>query len=459
MEKDKNLLENDQLFKTLFEYSEENDEQLYKNDLFIPSTEEEEISQKNPKNRKEIIRDKILKKLSLEDYTLFPPKNDSILINDNNEINRDKEDQEKLFEEEIDHLRNLHRLNYLTFSPFGISFFPNLNSITQKNDDMNQNTYMDETDENRKKEDKILNIIDFDYNNYEINNDLLFNISMGFIDINKLKHENVVSSENFVPRSERFTNGRQLKTFSVKSKINENTKKNVINNNNIFNKDVDLKVDLMNKIVKFVKEHENVEFFSTLIKDFYKDLNILPTLSKNNEKNRLLLKWEKTFAERNKLYQKYLLDQQEKEKKKRKEERIRKEIEKKIEEQKMFKIRQERKFEQELEKIRLKGIKKNEKSRKSFNVRSGDIEKDFNVSKELEITPTIKSIKSLYTMRSASSGAFRAKIINKKSTGKNKIKGKNLQKKKTININNDNDNDNERFGYQKCRSDYFFKLI
>ena len=458
MEKDKNLLENDQLFKTLFEYSEENDEQLYKNDLFIPSTEEEEISQKNPKNRKEIIRDKILKKLSLEDYTLFPPKNDSILINDNNEINRDKEDQEKLFEEEIDHLRNLHRLNYLTFSPFGISFFPNLNSITQKNDDMNQNTYMDETDENRKKEDKILNIIDFDYNNYEINNDLLFNISMGFIDINKLKHENVVSSENFVPRSERFTNGRQLKTFSVKSKINENTKKNVINNN-IFNKDVDLKVDLMNKIVKFVKEHENVEFFSTLIKDFYKDLNILPTLSKNNEKNRLLLKWEKTFAERNKLYQKYLLDQQEKERKKRKEERIRKEIEKKIEEQKMFKIRQERKFEQELEKIRLKGIKKNEKSRKSFNVRSGDIEKDFNVSKELEITPTIKSIKSLYTMRSASSGAFRAKIINKKSTGKNKIKGKNLQKKKTININNDNDNDNERFGYQKCRSDYFFKLI
>ena len=459
MEKDKNLLENDQLFKTLFEYSEENDEQLYKNDLFIPSTEEEEISQKNPKNRKEIIRDKILKKLSLEDYTLFPPKNDSILINDNNEINRDKEDQEKLFEEEIDHLRNLHRLNYLTFSPFGISFFPNLNSITQKNDDMNQNTYMDETDENRKKEDKILNIIDFDYNNYEINNDLLFNISMGFIDINKLKHENVVSSENFVPRSERFTNGRQLKTFSVKSKINENTKKKVINNNNIFNKDVDLKVDLMNKIVKFVKEHENVEFFSTLIKDFYKDLNILPTLSKNNEKNRLLLKWEKTFAERNKLYQKYLLDQQEKERKKRKEERIRKEIEKKIEEQKMFKIRQERKFEQELEKIRLKGIKKNEKSRKSFNVRSGDIEKDFNVSKELEITPTIKSIKSLYTMRSASSGAFRAKIINKKSTGKNKIKGKNLQKKKTININNDNDNDNERFGYQKCRSDYFFKLI
>ena len=459
MEKDKNLLENDQLFKTLFEYSEENDEQLYKNDLFIPSTEEEEISQKNPKNRKEIIRDKILKKLSLEDYTLFPPKNDSILINDNNEINRDKEDQEKLFEEEIDHLRNLHRLNYLTFSPFGISFFPNLNSITQKNDDMNQNTYMDETDENRKKEDKILNIIDFDYNNYEINNDLLFNISMGFIDINKLKHENVVSSENFVPRSERFTNGRQLKTFSVKSKINENTKKNVINNNNIFNKDVDLKVDLMNKIVKFVKEHENVEFFSTLIKDFYKDLNILPTLSKNNEKNRLLLKWEKTFAERNKLYQKYLLDQQEKERKKRKEERIRKEIEKKIEEQKMFKIRQERKFEQELEKIRLKGIKKNEKSRKSFNVRSGDIEKDFNVSKELEITPTIKSIKSLYTMRSASSGAFRSKIINKKSIGKTKIKGKNLQKKKTININNDNDNDNERFGYQKCRSDYFFKLI
>ena len=190
MDRDKNLLDNDELLKNLFENFDEKDDKLYKNDLFIPSTEEDEFLQKNSqKSQTEIIRDKILKKISLEDYMLFPPKNDSILITDN-ELGKDKEDQEKLFEEEIDHLRNLHRLNYLTFSPFGISFFPDINSITQKNE---ENTYKD-TEETMEKENKILNIIDFDYNNYEINNDLLFNISMGFIDINKLKHDNVVSS-------------------------------------------------------------------------------------------------------------------------------------------------------------------------------------------------------------------------------------------------------------------------
>ena len=210
MDKDINLLENDQLFKTLFEYSDDKDEKLYKNDLFIPSTEENDLfKNKTEKNQTEIFRDKILNKLSLEDYTLFPPKNDSILMN-GNEIGKDKEDQEKLFEEEIDHLRNLHRLNYLTFSPFGLSFFPNLNSIIDKNEDKNPINNQENEEEINEKEKKILNILDFDYNNYEINNDLLFNVSMGFIDINKLKHENVVSSENFIPRSERFK-GRQLK--------------------------------------------------------------------------------------------------------------------------------------------------------------------------------------------------------------------------------------------------------
>ena len=69
MDRDKNLLENDQLFKSLFETLDEKDEKLYKNDLFIPSTEEDESSKNNPKkSQTEIMRDKILKKLSLEDY-------------------------------------------------------------------------------------------------------------------------------------------------------------------------------------------------------------------------------------------------------------------------------------------------------------------------------------------------------------------------------------------------------
>lgn len=230
MDKDKNLLENDQLLKNLFDYSEQTDEKIFKNDLFTPSTEEEELSKNGEKSQTEIIRDKVLKKLSLEEYTLFPPKNDSILINDN-ETGKEKEDQEKIFEDEIDHLRNLHRLNYLTFSPFGISFFPNLNSITHQDEEKNKNNYNEE--EKIEKENKILNILDFDYNNYEINNDLLFNISMGFIDIDKLKHENVVSSENFIPRSERFSNGRQLKTLNnINIKPETKPKKSIIKKKN-----------------------------------------------------------------------------------------------------------------------------------------------------------------------------------------------------------------------------------
>ena len=95
MDREKNLLENDQLLKNLFDNLDENDEKLYKNDLFIPSTEKEELSLENSqKNQIEIIRDKILKKLSLDDYSPFPPKNDSILMNDI-ESGKEKEDQEK----------------------------------------------------------------------------------------------------------------------------------------------------------------------------------------------------------------------------------------------------------------------------------------------------------------------------------------------------------------------------
>ena len=446
MDREKNLLENDQLFRNLFENTDEKDERLYKNDLFTPSTEEYEFSQKNSrKNQTEIIRDKILKKLSLEDYTLFPPKNDSILITDN-ELNKDKEDQEKLFEEEIDHLRNLHRLNYLTFSPFGISYFPNLNSIVQKNDEQTINTCND-TEEISERENKILNILDFDYNNYEINNDLLFNISMGFIDINKLKHENAVSSENFIPRSERFSSRKQIKNLqnSAPKPTVENDKKKPVEN--IYNQDVEFKDNLMNKLVQFVKEHEHIEFYNTTINNFYKELNGIQQLSKNKEKNKLLLKWEKIFIERQKLYKKYLLDQRDKERKKRKEAKIRKEFEKRIEEQKMFKIRKERKFTEELEKIRDQGLKNLDKN--------GEIQRHLSIEKfglrRSDISPTIKS---LHSVRSNSSAYSLKDKNNKIRSSKNISNSLKKDERKSFNYNI------ERYGYQKGNNDdYYFKLI
>ena len=456
MDKDKNLLENEQLFKTLFEYSDEKDEKLYKNDLFTPSVEEDGISPDNSqKNQTEIIRDKILKKLSIEDYMLFPPKNDSILITDN-ELGKDKEEPEKLFEDEIDHLRNLHRLNYLTFSPFGISFFPNLNNISEKKEEQTKNVYaFNELEEANEREEKILNIIDFDYNNYEINNDLLFNISMGFIDIDKLKHENVVSSENFIPRSERFSNGRQLKTVNdINIKPETKPKKSIIKKKSvesIYNKDVEFKEDLMNKLLKFVKEHENIEFYSSTINNFSKELNAITKLEKNNEKNKLLIKWERIFIERHKLYQRYLVDQQQKERKKRKNERIIKDYQKKIEEQKMFEIQKERKFEEELEKIRQKGLKNFDKNRKSVISGIGDIKREFFNDKfglrSSDIAPT-----TLYSLRSNSSCSLNNKI-DKKYSNKNIFKSTPNLERKSVNYND------ERYGYQKSNNDYYFKQI
>ena len=452
MDKDKNLLDNEQLFKILFENTDEKDEKLYKNDLFTPISEEDESPNSNrQKNPNEIIRDKILKKLSLEDYMLFPPKNDSILITDN-DLGKDKEEPEKLFEDEIDHLRNLHRLNYLTFSPFGISFFPNLNSISQDNEEQNKNICNDLKDDPDERENKILNIIDFDYNNYEINNDLLFNISMGFIDINKLKHENVVSNENFIPRSERFANGRQLKNLKnnieIKPKIENINKKSI---NDIYNQDVEFKIDLMNKLINFVKDHENIEFYSITINNFYKELNLMNNIRKNVEKNKILIKWEKIFIERQKLYQKYLVDQQQKERKKRKDERKRKNYEKHIEEQKMYEIQKERKFEQELEKIRQKGLKHYDKNRKSF-VSLIDFKKDLTNDKlNFRGSDTSQYAKSLFSLRSNSSCSLNNKYYNKDSS---KIIFKNNTKdRKSVDYND------ERYGYQKSNNDYYFKLI
>ena len=449
MDKDINLLENDQLFKTLFEYSDDKDEKLYKNDLFIPSTEENDLlKKKKEKNQTEIFRDKILNKLSLEDYTLFPPKNDSILMNDN-EMGKDKEDQEKLFEEEIDHLRNLHRLNYLTFSPFGLSFFPDLNSIIDKNEDKNPINTHENEEEINEKEKKILNILDFDYNNYEINNDLLFNVSMGFIDINKLKHENLVSSENFIPRSERFK-GRQLKKNATEQSEQAQKKPD----NDITIKDVEFKSDLMNKLVRFVKDNESNEFYTSTIDEFYKELNVITNLTKNIEKNKLLLKWEKTFTDRQKLYKKYLIEQQDKERKKRKKETLRKEFEKKIEQEKMLKMKEEKEFEEELEKIRQKGLKnyeknKGKKNRKSVIVGTNGIRREYSIG--LRGSNVSNTLRSFYSIRSSSSC----------SANKNKIDKKRRKSQKSFHKTrrNTSDYNNERYGYMKRNNDYYFDNI
>ena len=78
----------------------------------------------------------------------------------------------------------MHRINYLTFSPFC------LNYINKKIDDSSEKKLKE-----KENEDKLFKMIKFDYNNYEFNEDLLFNICNGFVDIDKLKEENLAGKK------------------------------------------------------------------------------------------------------------------------------------------------------------------------------------------------------------------------------------------------------------------------
>ena len=350
MEDDINKLQNEKYFIKMFEYQKDTEEKLYKNSLFEFS---DEINKKKDTNIKELTHDSLLRRIALEDYSLFPQKNDSLLITEDENL-IGKEDPEKLYEEEVNYLRNINQINYLTFSPFADSFFPYKYKIEKFNHDKEKENSFDEklnedTSDINDKENKILNIIDFDYNNYEINNDLLFNISMGFVDMNKLKLENVVSSDAFVPRSERFNNGRKL--------VNKFVRKKTLDDKNIFEYDVEFKSELMENILKFVNKNEHIEFFNKTINNFYKEYTQIEHMNKNIEKNKLLLKWDKIFKERQKLYKSYLIELEKKERQKRKQQKLQKEIDEKIHKEKLKQYEKEKEFENELKKIRKKGLK------------------------------------------------------------------------------------------------------
>ena len=348
MEEGSNNSPKEKIFKKMFDSQKDTDEKLYKNTLFTFSNE---IKSKKYSNINELTHDSLLRRMAMEDYTLFPPKNDSLLITDDETL-IGKEDPEKLYEEEVNYLRSINQINYLTFSPFGDSFFPykcNNNKIKNNKQNFYEEKQYDDNLHPYDRENKILDIIDFDYNNFEINNDLLFNISMGFVDMSKLKKENVVRSELFVPRSERFNNGRKLNTYV--------RKKPEVGNKDEYEYDVEFKSGLMENILKFVNMNENNEFFSKTINNFYKDFTQMQNMNKNIEKNKLLLKWEKIFKDRQKLYKNYLVELQKKERRKRKQQKTQKEIDEKIHQEKLKQYEQEKEFLNELEKIRKKNLK------------------------------------------------------------------------------------------------------
>jgi hypothetical protein len=248
---------------------------------------------------------------------------------------------------------------------------------------------------------------------------------MGFIDMTKLKLENVDKPKN-----------------------NDNLKQDKSTSNKDI--EVELKTDLMNKLEKFVKAHEKIEFFSSCIHEFHKDLNELQNLNQNSEKNKILLKWEKILTEKNKLYQKDLAEQKEKEReKKRKEEKLQKEME----EQRLIKIQKEKKFEAELEKIRKKASKKVEKDRRSLlYLGSNRKSQDFNFPKDILSSPIIKTF---YSKKSFSPSPIRLRNINKKVTRKTSNNIKPIIKKRRESMISDNSKFN--LGFQKSCKSFNFK--
>ena len=305
MENDPLKLYNKKIFSKLFESSNDSNEKLYKNTLleFGDEFQTKDLDETNTEsNIKEFTHNSLLNRISMEDYILFPQKSESVFIMEDGNL-KEKQEPEKLYENEVEFLQKINKLNYLTFSPFGESFFPHKfreNGGGESNTNSNIN--------NNKKEEKMLDIIDFDYDNYVLNNDLLFNISMGYIDIKKLKKENIVTNEYLTSKKEKL-NQEQKKTRIMAKIQKENMDKPE------FKYEVPFKQELFNNLQKFAFNYRNEEFFLKTINEFYSDMNKLNELEKNSEKNRVLLKWENKFKDRQIKYNLYLQKKERMEKK------------------------------------------------------------------------------------------------------------------------------------------------
>ena len=427
MNDEKNILKNNKLLDKLFDYSNQQDDILYKNKIIPPLIDDKNNNEESEKNKIEITRDKILKNLSLEEYELFPPKNDSFIIN-TNEQGKEKEDNDKLLSEEIDYLQNLNKLNYLTFSPFGTSFFHDLNKNKNNREENDKNI--------KEKENKLLNIIDFDYNNYEINNDLLFNIGMGFIDINKLKLENVTTNEKNNKSLPKKKNEKYMHILD--NYENDDTIKEISDNENVseISESVELNISLLNELNHFIEKKKNISYFTEIINLYKKELNEVEKSNDINKENELLEKWKKKLHEKKENYLKYLIEEKKKERKLKEEEKIKKLKEIKLEKEKKQKIIKENEFLKELEKIRIKGIKKlNRKKEMSY------LNNYYNINNP-------SSYRDRDKFRKISAEPFEENESKRIKTGRNGNKYWNKIFKSFDN--------SDRYSYIKKKNDYFF---
>ena len=410
-EEKKDKTEEETFINNLFDKKEKDqNEQLYKNEFYIL---EEELKSKKNQNSLQFMHDVLLNKLMLEDYVPFPPKNEEpAIINNQKEEKKKEDEQDKLIEEENEFLRSLHKINYLTFSPFGLSFFEDNN---KDKSNMSEEVL-------KEKEEKILHMIDFKYDNFEVTNDLLLNICQGFVDINKLKEENL-------------TKNKEKEKEIEKEKMKQNE---LVNNLN--------KIEEIPKIEEAPKKDENViekyeqDFISEVESkskiEFYK-IFINPCLEEikkskdKNERKKIIEKWRPLINKKDEEYRKYINDIKEKERKEEEEKRKLEEIERKKQKEK----EQEEKNKEELIKAyqELKQ-KRNQNKNKTYN-KSKTVNKTIkSVNKYHKLIPKKSNNKLATKANHESYKGFSFYNSSMKSSNKNlsqsqpKIKPKNIYK-------------------------------
>ena len=411
MENDPLKLYNKKTYIKLFESSNDSNDKLYKNTLldFGDEFAKKNIDETNTEsNIKEYTHNSLINRISMEDYYLFPPKVESLLIMEDGNL-KEKQEPEKLNENETEFLQKINQLNYLTFSPFGESFFPH-----KKEKNSNNSSNSDNNIEKNKKEEKMLDILDFDYENYLLNNDLLFNISMGYIDIKKLKKENIVTNDFLTNKKEKINQEEKKTRIMAKIKKENPTKPQ-------YKYEVPFKQNLFDQLQNFAYRYKNEEFFMKMINEFNTDMSVMTKLEKNSEKNRLLLKWENEFKEKRIKYNLYL---QKKERMEKKEIKLQKEKEQElyIEQKKIDE--QQKILESELNKLRNKVKKRNLlNSQQRHGIKSVESSSSC-TNKYKSINGTEKNTKHKKKLRTVSSKGNKDGIQNER-INKNNKKNKN----------------------------------
>ena len=442
----KNDANNDEysLYKKYFDNCDvEDDENIYKKQLYVLEDENFTKKDETPITLK---HKSLLNRLILEDYSVYPLKknpnennHDNIKteeikdINNNNNNDKLKEKEikkkdifknnkkidelEKFAEDENEFIKDLHRINYITFSPFSLSFF-NKEDINEKYKGRERTEKIIKEKENEK---KLFQMIDFDYNKYEFNEDLFFNICHGFVDMDKLKEENCINPPYDAPSRKIGGGDNTNKNIEEKNEKSNSLNESISEQNSEYNskseeeeeekeeekeekeeikekekeeekeieevkeekKDDIIVSELIDEINKYIKERENIEFFEEYFDNYYEEKKKVSQNMKitDEEEKKFYREWIEKFNNIEILYNKYLKEQERLETIKK--EMIKREL-KKIEDINLKKKEEEEKFMEHLREIKMKTKKRLEEEKKEkiyFATNEIDAFKDKNKNK------------------------------------------------------------------------------